>query len=166
MHEALLPRRGRAARRGRAPLEVRRQVRFRHRGRRSSLPEWLRRLARSGEVSPDRATEAIADLVDLDLHRHGHLDLLTRAWKLRDNITAYDAVYVALAEALGATVVTCDAPLGKAPGHRAPGAYPCRNRRKPNWANSSAPVTSPAALRLRGGVHGLDRVTAGLFVGL
>ena len=82
------------------------------------VTQGLRRLVRSREVSPDRAAEAIADLIDLDLNRHAHLDLLTRAWKLRDNITAYDAVYVALAEALGATVVTCDAPLGKAPGHR------------------------------------------------
>ncbi len=83
------------------------------------VTQGLRRLVRSGEVSADRAAEAIADLVDLDLHRHAHLDLLTRAWQRRDNLTAYDAVYVALAEALGATVVTCDAPLGKAPGHRA-----------------------------------------------
>ena len=83
------------------------------------VTQGLRRLVRAREVSPDRAAEAIADLVDLDLHRHAHVDLLTRTWKLRDNITAYDAVYVALAEALGATVVTCDAPLGKAPGHRA-----------------------------------------------
>jgi predicted nucleic acid-binding protein len=72
-----------------------------------------------GEISTDRAAEAIADLADLDLHRHAHLDLLTRAWKLRENVTAYDAMYVALAEALDATVVTCDAPLAKAPGHRA-----------------------------------------------
>ena len=67
----------------------------------------------------DRAAEAIADLADFDLHRHSHVDLLTRAWKLRENITAYDAVYVALAEALEAPIVTCDAPLAKAPGHRA-----------------------------------------------
>jgi predicted nucleic acid-binding protein len=84
------------------------------------VAQGLRRLVRSREMSPERAAEALADLVDLDLHRHGHLDLITRVWNLRDNITAYDAVYVALAEALGATVVTCDAPLGKAPGHRAP----------------------------------------------
>jgi predicted nucleic acid-binding protein len=70
-------------------------------------------------VSPDRAADAIADLVDLNLHRHSHLDLLTRAWKLRENITAYDAMYVALAEALDAPMVTCDTPLAKAPGHRA-----------------------------------------------
>jgi predicted nucleic acid-binding protein len=83
------------------------------------VTQGLRRLVRAGEVSPDRAAEAIADLADLDLHRHPHLDLLTRAWKLRENLTAYDAVYVALAEALDATIVTCDAPLAKAPGHRA-----------------------------------------------
>ena len=83
------------------------------------VTQGLRRLVRTGEVSPDRAAEAIADLADFDLHRHAHLDFLTRAWKLRENITAYDAVYVALAEALEAPIVTCDAPLAKAPGHRA-----------------------------------------------
>jgi predicted nucleic acid-binding protein len=83
------------------------------------VTQGLRRLVRAGEVSPDRAAEAIQDLIDLDLHRHAHLDLLTRAWKRRENVTAYDAMYVALAEALGATVVTCDTPLAKAPGHRA-----------------------------------------------
>jgi predicted nucleic acid-binding protein len=40
-------------------------------------------------------------------------------WKLRENITAYDATYVALAEALDAPIVTCDAPLARAPGRRA-----------------------------------------------
>ena len=83
------------------------------------VTQGLRRLVRAGEVSADRAAEAIADLVDLDLHRHPHLDFLTRAWTLRKNLTAYDAIYVALAEALGASIVTCDTPLGKAPGHRA-----------------------------------------------
>jgi predicted nucleic acid-binding protein len=81
--------------------------------------QGLRRLVRAGEVSADRAADAIEDLVDLDLHRHAHLDLVARAWKLRQNITAYDAVYVALAEALEAPMVTCDAPLATAPGHRA-----------------------------------------------
>ena len=70
-------------------------------------------------MSPDRAAEAFADLADFDLRRHPHLDFLTRAWKLRENVTAYDAVYVALAEALDAPIVTCDAPLARAPGHRA-----------------------------------------------
>jgi predicted nucleic acid-binding protein len=81
--------------------------------------QGLRRLVRMGEVSSGRAVEAIADLADLDLNRHAHLDLLGRAWKLRDNISAYDAMYVALAEALEAPIVTCDKPLGNAPGHGA-----------------------------------------------
>ena len=81
--------------------------------------QGLRRLVRAGHVSPERAAEALADLADLDLHRHPHLDLLTRAWKLRENVTAYDAVYVVLAEALDAPIVTCDTPLAGTPGHRA-----------------------------------------------
>jgi predicted nucleic acid-binding protein len=83
------------------------------------VTQGLRRLVRSGEVTAARAAEAIADLVDLDLHRHAHLDLLTRAWRLRENITVYDAMYLALAEALDATVITCDVPLARAPGQRA-----------------------------------------------
>ena len=78
--------------------------------------QGLRRLVRMGEVSSGRADEAIADLADLDLHRHPHVDLLSRAWKLRDNVSAYDAMYIALAEAIDATIVTCDRPLAKAPG--------------------------------------------------
>ena len=81
--------------------------------------QGLRRLVRMGEVSAGRAGEAMADLTDLDLHRHPHLDLLGRAWKLRDNISAYDAMSVVLAEAIEAPIVTCDRPLAKAPGHRA-----------------------------------------------
>ena len=82
------------------------------------VAQALRRLVRAGEVSASRASEVIADLTDFDLHRHAHLDLLTRAWALRENVTAYDAMYIALAEALDAPIVTCDAPLGKAPGRR------------------------------------------------
>jgi predicted nucleic acid-binding protein len=83
------------------------------------VTQGLRRLVRSGEVTAVRAAEAIADLSNLELHRHAHLDFLIRAWQLRENITAYDAVYVALAEALNGTVITCDVPLAKTPGHRA-----------------------------------------------
>ena len=78
--------------------------------------QGLRRLVRTVEESSGRAADAVADLTDLDLH---HLDLLGRAWKLRDNISAYDAMYVALAEAIDAPIVTCGGPLAKAPGHRA-----------------------------------------------
>lgn len=83
------------------------------------IVQGLRRLVRTGELASGRAEEAIADLTDLDLHRHAHLDLLGRGWKLRDNITVYDAMYVVLGEALEAPIVTCDSPLAKAPGHRA-----------------------------------------------
>src|SRR5215471_9755566 len=74
----------------------------------------LRRLVRMGELPADRAEDAIEDLRLLLLARHGHEDLLPRAWELRENITAYDAVYVALAEALDATLVTCDRAFGAA----------------------------------------------------
>jgi predicted nucleic acid-binding protein len=83
------------------------------------IARGLRRLVRNGEVSGGRAEEAIADLTDLDLHRHAHLELLARAWKLRANISAYDAMYVVLAEAIEATMVTCDGPVARTPGHRA-----------------------------------------------
>lgn len=83
------------------------------------VAQGLRRLVRAREVSPARAAEALQDLADIDLRRHGHLDLLTRAWELRENVTAYDAMYVALAEALDAAIVTCDGPLAKARGHSA-----------------------------------------------
>jgi predicted nucleic acid-binding protein len=77
----------------------------------------LRRLVRAGEVIPERAEEAIEDLGSLRIIRHGHLDLASRTWELRENLTAYDAVYLALAESLDAIVVTCDSPLSAAPGH-------------------------------------------------
>ena len=83
------------------------------------VAQALRRLVRAREVSADRAAEALEDLAELDLHRHPHIDLLPRAWQLGANITAYDGMYVALAEGLDGTVVTCDARLAKAPGHRA-----------------------------------------------
>ncbi len=79
----------------------------------------LRRLVRAGDVLPDRAEEAIEDLAVFHVFRHPHVDLLDRAWELRNNVTAYDAMYVALAEALDALLVTCDGPLGATPGHAA-----------------------------------------------
>jgi predicted nucleic acid-binding protein len=79
----------------------------------------VQRLVHAGEVLAERAEEAIEDLALLRISRHGHLDLATRAWELRQNFTAYDAVYLALAESLDATVVTCDRPFAAAPGHSA-----------------------------------------------
>jgi predicted nucleic acid-binding protein len=68
----------------------------------------LRRLVRGGEVEAERAEEAIDDLPLLRIVRHGHVDLSPRAWELREHFTAYDALYLAFAESLDATVVTCD----------------------------------------------------------
>ncbi len=76
----------------------------------------LRRLESRGELQPARAAAALSLLEVLPMRRHPHAPLLTRIWALRDNLTAYDATYVALAEALGAVLVTCDARLSRAPG--------------------------------------------------
>ena len=76
----------------------------------------LRRFAREHVIEDDEADSAIADLLALDLQRHSHEGLLERAWAMRQNVTAYDAVYIALAEALDATLVTCDRRLARAPG--------------------------------------------------
>lgn len=77
----------------------------------------LRRLVRTRALSVERAEEALADLADFDLRRHAHVDLRGRVWELRGNLPSYDAVYVALAEAIAGPVVTCDARLGASPGH-------------------------------------------------
>ena len=72
------------------------------------IAQVLRRYAAAGEVDGARGRAALADLADLPLRRYPHALLLTRAWDLRHNFTAYDAVYVALAEALDAPLVTRD----------------------------------------------------------
>ena len=80
------------------------------------VTQALRRYARDGEIAEADAAAAIEDLCVLDLQRHAHEPLLERVWALRQNLSAYDAVYVALAEALDAPLVTCDAKLARAPG--------------------------------------------------
>jgi predicted nucleic acid-binding protein len=79
----------------------------------------LRRLVRSGALSEDRAADARADFAELTIVRYGHQPLADRAWELRNNLTAYDATFVVLAEVLAAPLVTCDARLARAPGHQA-----------------------------------------------
>lgn len=83
------------------------------------VAQVMRRYERAGEVTASRARQVLLDLADLDAARFAHDVLLARVWQLRSNLTAYDAVYVALAEALGAPLLTCDGRLARAPGHRA-----------------------------------------------
>lgn len=80
------------------------------------VAQALRRLVRDGEIDAADATAAIGVLRTLDLERHAHEPLLGRVWALRGNLSAYDAVYVALAEALDTTLLTCDRRLARAPG--------------------------------------------------
>jgi len=80
------------------------------------VTQALRRYLREGELTASAARRAVAQLRELDLQRHAHEPLLERVWELRDNLSAYDAVYVALAEALDSTLLTCDARLARAPG--------------------------------------------------
>ncbi|HEU4866493.1 MAG TPA: type II toxin-antitoxin system VapC family toxin [Actinomycetota bacterium] len=79
----------------------------------------LRRLAAGSQLSEDRATDALRDFGELTIVRYPHQPLAGRIWELRHNLTAYDAAFVALAEALGASLITCDSRLAGAPGHSA-----------------------------------------------
>jgi predicted nucleic acid-binding protein len=79
----------------------------------------LRRGALGSEVSAARAQLALEDLHLLPIKRYPHTPFLDRAWELRANFTVPDALYVSLSEALGATLVTTDQRLARAPGHRA-----------------------------------------------
>ena len=83
------------------------------------VAQVLRRWERSGAITSARALEAFEDLADMPLVRYPHALLLPRVWDLRHNATAYDAAYLALAEAMGATLVTRDAALASIPGHGA-----------------------------------------------
>lgn len=83
------------------------------------IAQVLRRFALSGQIGSERGRDALRDLADLPLERFSHEPLLERAWMLRENMTAYDAMYVALAEALDAPLVTRDEKLSKTPGHGA-----------------------------------------------
>ena len=78
------------------------------------VAQVLRRYAAIGEIDNERGSLALTDLADFPIRRYPHNFLLTRVWSLRSNFTAYDAVYVALAEALNASLLTCDKRLATA----------------------------------------------------
>lgn len=83
------------------------------------VTQVLRRALRRGALKEPVAAARLADLQLLPLTRYAHTPFLERIWELRVNLTAYDAAYVALAEALGAPLITTDKPLSRAPGLRA-----------------------------------------------
>jgi predicted nucleic acid-binding protein len=83
------------------------------------VAQVVRRFVRSGAIEPERGREALTDLADFPLQRYPHAVLLPRVWELRNNLTAYDAAYIALAEALDAPLVTRDRRLAGASGHDA-----------------------------------------------
>jgi predicted nucleic acid-binding protein len=78
----------------------------------------LRRSTIAGEISADAASLAHADLVDLPVELFPYEPFAARVWDLRDNVTSYDAWYVALAELLGSKVATLDTKLARAAGPR------------------------------------------------
>lgn len=77
----------------------------------------LRRMVREGTLAARRAEQAVEDLMALRIARYAPVLLLSRIWKLRHNLSAYDAAYVALAEELRAPLITRDQKLAAAPGH-------------------------------------------------
>ncbi len=79
-----------------------------------------RRLESAGDLDNRRATLALTDLAALRLDRVPHGVLMDRCWDLRDNLTVYDAAYVALAELFETSLLTADARLARAPGIRCP----------------------------------------------
>ncbi len=83
------------------------------------VAQVIRRYAANGDIDAARGRRALADLDDFALRRYPHDVLLPRIWDLRHNLTAYDAAYVALAEALDAPLLTRDRRLAAAAGHHA-----------------------------------------------
>ena len=104
------------------------QARARLRGERLTVPELadlevasvLRRQIKAGALNSRRARLALDDLAALPAWRAPHRPLLRRCWELRDNLTIYDAAYVALAEAMNTALLTGDQKLARAPGPQCP----------------------------------------------
>lgn len=101
-------------------------ARQRLRGEVLSAPELIypevvsvvRRQLSAGKADLRRAQFALDDLEDAPIRIAAHLPLISRSWELRENVTPYDALYIALAEKLGCTLLTTDARLSRAPGLR------------------------------------------------
>jgi predicted nucleic acid-binding protein len=83
------------------------------------VAQVIRRYSANGEIDSERGRASLADLADFPLHRYPHDFLLPRIWDLRNNLTAYDAAYVSLAEVLDAPLLTRDRRLAAAAGHHA-----------------------------------------------
>ena len=83
------------------------------------VAQVVRRYALRGEISGEHGREALAILPLLPISRYPHLPLLSRMWQLRDNLTAYDAAYVALAEGLQGRLMNGDGRMAGAAGHTA-----------------------------------------------
>ena len=83
------------------------------------VAQVLRRYVSAREITADRASHALADFADLPFNRYPHFDFLQRVWELRQSLTAYDAAYVSLAEALDAPLLTTDSKLRNSHGHSA-----------------------------------------------
>jgi predicted nucleic acid-binding protein len=81
--------------------------------------QGVRRHSFTGNINGEQAAAAFADYASLSIHRYVHAPLLRRVWALRNNLTAYDAVYVALAEMLDAILLTRDRRIANAAGHQA-----------------------------------------------
>ncbi len=104
------------------------RARARLHGERLAIPELadlevasvLRRQMKGGALDARRARLALADLSALPARRAPHRSLLPRCWELRDNLTLYDAAYVALAEAINTTLLTGDQKLARVPGPQCP----------------------------------------------
>jgi predicted nucleic acid-binding protein len=83
------------------------------------IAQVIRRYTSAGEITPERGSQAIEDLMDFRISRYSHDILLPRIWDLRKNMTAYDAAYVALAEIMDSPLLTRDAKLARSPGSNA-----------------------------------------------
>jgi predicted nucleic acid-binding protein len=80
--------------------------------------QTLRKYVRTDLMDVLRAEQARQNYTDMPLSRYSHTVLMPRIWALRHNWTAYDAAYIALAEALAAPLITCDRGMAS-PGHTA-----------------------------------------------